>query len=778
MKFDSENHFLYSALNFFIYFKCIKKMRIEEEIIENYTADRPVFSEKDDVFQRYNFAKRISETIINRQSKESIVFGIFGAWGEGKTSVINFIKNSISEKSYNYIQITFNPWRFTDEAALLTSFFNTLASELKKNIPEEVQSKSKKENWIQKKWQSITVSKGEPLKTSAENIGELIQKYGKIAAIFGAGEVAETIGKAISNVDLDELKVRIETLLEENKKRIIIYLDDIDRLDKTEIHSIFRLVKLTGDFSYTTYILSFDQEMVASAIGERFGSGDKKAGESFLEKIIQVPLNIPKAPLDSLKKFCFKLVDNALNINEISLTDEEVQRFVDQFTTNVLPRLATPRLAVRYGNTLSFTMPLLKGEVNMVDLMLIEALRVFYPEHYYFVKDNSTYFIGSYTNSFDRSSNNQKKEEIKSHLETLGNNLSRVINENVKTLLSNLFPILDSVFGNYTFTNDKSDDWYAKKRIVSNKYFDRYFSYSVLEGDISDIEFEQLINNIDTVENTTSLIQNVLLKTTSDNFLLKIRSREKELTWSHSTILVKALCNISIILPKEGGIMSLGFETPFGQAAIFIYKIFKNHKETKGVDLLAFAKELMTYPIQFNFAYEINYWLRSGDRKEDKLFFDIEYQELAEILTKRAIDEAGEDSIFEKFSEYIHFLVRSWAVRDNLAFSEYVKSYLNKDGNNVIKLIKAYVPTLRSNARPKSYKGDLSEDAYTSLVLYIDTNLLFEKIKEVISIQEIEKEEPYWEDFKRNEFSELNMLRQFIHWYKEKSKTSRNGYNY
>ncbi|MBA3986124.1 MAG: hypothetical protein H0X63_06035 [Flavobacteriales bacterium] len=381
-----------------------------------------------------------------RQSKESIVFGLFGAWGEGKTSIINFIQSEISKQGEDYIQITFNPWRFTDEAALLTSFFNTLASEIKKRIPEEIQTKSKKKNWVKKKWERITTFDDEPLKTSTENIGELIQKYGKITAIFGAGEVAETIGKAISNVNLDKLKTRIEKLLEENKKRIIIYLDDIDRLDKSEIHSIFRLVKLTGDFSYTAYILSFDQEMVASAIGERFGQGDKKAGECFLEKIIQVPLNIPKAQPDSLKKFCFKLVDNALNINAISLTEEEVQRFVYQFTTNVLSRLTAPRLAVRYGNTLSFTMPLLKGEVNMVDLMLIEALRVFYPEHYYFVKDNSTYFIGSYTNAYDRSPNNQKKDEIKEHLEILGKNLSKVASENIKSLLSNLFPNLDSVF--------------------------------------------------------------------------------------------------------------------------------------------------------------------------------------------------------------------------------------------------------------------------------------------------------------------------------------------
>jgi predicted KAP-like P-loop ATPase len=129
--------------------------KMENKEPEHYTSDRPIFSEKEDAFQRYPFSKRIADTITNRKSKDSIVFGLFGAWGEGKTSVINFIKKEISSAGDEYIQITFNPWRFTDEAALLTSFFNTLATEIKKAVPieteEKVDSPSKKKGWLKRK---------------------------------------------------------------------------------------------------------------------------------------------------------------------------------------------------------------------------------------------------------------------------------------------------------------------------------------------------------------------------------------------------------------------------------------------------------------------------------------------------------------------------------------------------------------------------------------------------------------------------------------------------
>jgi predicted KAP-like P-loop ATPase len=122
---------------------------------ENFLADKPISEEKDDKFQRYTFSKRIAETILNRKSSDSIVIGLYGAWGEGKTSVLNFIREELEPHHPNVIHFTFNPWRFTDEAALLTSFFNTLAGEIKKSF-KETEVVSKKTNLIRRKGQDIS----------------------------------------------------------------------------------------------------------------------------------------------------------------------------------------------------------------------------------------------------------------------------------------------------------------------------------------------------------------------------------------------------------------------------------------------------------------------------------------------------------------------------------------------------------------------------------------------------------------------------------------------
>ena len=123
------------------------------------------------------------------------------------------------------------------------------------------------------------------IETGREKVGGFIDKFIKPAAsVLGKGDVAEGVSSFFTNADIDELRGRIESVLEEEKKRVVILIDDIDRLEKNEIHAVFRLVKLTADFKYTAYVLAFDKEMVSSALQERYGSGNQNAGKSFFRK--------------------------------------------------------------------------------------------------------------------------------------------------------------------------------------------------------------------------------------------------------------------------------------------------------------------------------------------------------------------------------------------------------------------------------------------------------------------------------------------------------------
>jgi predicted KAP-like P-loop ATPase len=728
----------------------------------NLSSDRPVCKESEDIFNRYKFAKKIAERISNSASNDSIVIGIYGAWGEGKTSVINFIMDALSSCK-EVIPIKFNPWRFTDEATLLVSFFNTLAAELVRELPNDVSDSQQKGQKKVRWWLKIK----EPLKTKKETIGDIIKKYGRIVSIFGAGETVEVVGKALSDVSVEDLKCRFENLLLTSNRKVAVFIDDIDRLEKSEIHSIFRLVKLTANFLNTYYVLSFDPEMVASAIGERFGDGQKEAGYQFLEKIIQVPLKLPEAQPAALQRLCFQLLSKAIDESKIDFTEEDAKRFGTEFSEHVLVRLHTPREAIRFTNSLSVCFPLLRGEVNYVDLMLIEALKIFYPVHYEFVKKNPIYFTTPYSSNQFVTVNptfEEKKQDIKQQMENLSGNLNKKEKENVKSLLVSLFPRLEEVFGNI-IRNNEENEWFKQKRVVSPNYFNRYFSLSVSEGELSDVRFDELMSQFSemSVEELAHGFEKLISESTPENFLHKMRSLEEDFDWNKSKIIAKSISLLGSKFPKRLTFFRFDFDSPDKQAAIFIYQLLKSHQDNP--ECFSLANELMKFAQPFEFAYEINNILRTGKTEKEQIFNLSQYQELAMSLKDRAFQEAGEVPVFEKFPNHTGYIFGTWHEYDKNGFDNYIKDILSNSPEKVMPLLVSFVPLAVSSNHPLPYKTNLTKNQFLFIIGLIDKELIHDAIQQVYS-SELIKEKVEFNEFDYNQ-SDINILRQFEHWYKE-----------
>ncbi len=701
-----------------------------------YSSDKPVQNKDQDRFQRYGFSKRIAETIIQRSQNDGVVIGIYGAWGEGKTSVLNFIKKELDNHE-NILTISLNPWRYNDEETLLKNFLKKIADVL-----------------------------GKESETKKEKFGGFIGKYGTFGAIIGK-DVSE-IGKKLATVELETLKSRIDEFLNESDSKLVIFVDDIDRLDKQEIYSLFRLIKLTADFTKTTYILSFDEKMVASAIGKRFGGGNKKSGKNFLEKIIQVPLQIPRAQPDTLQKYCFDLINNAINENKIDLTETEAQRFASEFSRNILLKLNTPRLAVRFGNGLSFAFPLLNGEVNMGDLMLIEALKVFYPKHYEFVKYNSSYFLSSYDSHYGNIHENKEvmKKELEDHLESLGKLLTNRERKAVLSLLKELFPRLKEAFENAFYHNGPLE-WYKAKRIVSPDYFNRYFSYCVLKGEISDVSFDSFISTTKEkqIEEIKQFLKDLIKGSSAKTFLHRIRSLEEDLDWETSKKIGVVIGMSGELFPEDNSVFNFRFDQTNSQAAIFVYHLIKNHNNKE--EKLELAIEIIKTAQPFEFAQNINYWFRSGETEEDKIFNFEEYNKLALVSIERALSEAGDEPIFEKFQESTWYLMESWAVLNPGEFDKYIRNILSINPLKVQTLIEAFTPKMRSTSHPAPHKSNFNKEHFDRFKQFFDKNFVYQLIMENYG-EELNKEYVKFQDMENTQ-TDLNILRQFNHWYlKEK----------
>jgi hypothetical protein len=472
-------------------------------------SDRPIETPGEDRFRRAPFANSIAKTLLALRDESSIAIGIYGPWGDGKTSVLSLIGRALQDKP-EIITVSFNPWRFGDEDELLHSFFSALVAGLGRSL-----SSVKK---FVHDWKTV------------------------FTFVPYAGGAAEKIVERLTVEKLEDFKSKTEKILEQEGKRIVVLMDDIDRLETNEIQAVFRLIKLTASFNYVAYVLAFDDKVVAAALQEKYGAVSK-SGQGFLEKIIQVPLQLPNIPTGLLLNFCYECVEGAISATGLELTDEQTRKFRNGLAL-IATQVRTPRQCKRYANAVPFALDLLAGEVNVVDLLLVEALRVFHPWLYRNIRLHRDYFIsGTPSSSIDP---RQFDMEV---MPPAWEGLNTQEQKLLRTLLLQLFPD----FGKDVLQRRDAGLYDAladDQRVASKHYFDRFFTYSIPGDEVLDVEIDELLSGISArpVDEIASQIRNIMNRDVprgADSFIFRLGLRRKLLSPTVSPNLAKGIAATS-----------------------------------------------------------------------------------------------------------------------------------------------------------------------------------------------------------------------------------------
>lgn len=456
-------------------------------------SDQPIERSANDLFDRKNFAKRIAEVVLNRGDQDSLVVGIHSPWGEGKTSVLFMIeeflkdylrKNNRTLLNGDVVLYKFNPWRYGDEDTLLRSYFLGLADAVDGRIV-----------------------------TQSEKLADLVRRYSWAAApldllkvtfapgVEASGNFQETLKKlaeAKPEATVDDLKGRIEDILRNSQKRIVVFMDDIDRLDKTEVQAVFRLVKLTSNFPNTAFVLAFDPIRVAEALKEQYGGNE--SSKLFVEKIIQLPLPLPPLSTDKLINVAFDHINKLLEDNEIEVPAKDAGDWVYFFRSHFGKYLKSPRQINRYINNLYFFVAGMKGEISIPDLLSIEAIHTFFPSLYDLIRRRKDLFLLEATRltSFADTEQDLLKKELLSEIARF----PEAEQGDIGRILVRLFPRTEAVFGNSHYGTDWYDVWAKEKKIAAPNYFDRYFQYGITDTDISDTALTDFLATLDKANET------------------------------------------------------------------------------------------------------------------------------------------------------------------------------------------------------------------------------------------------------------------------------------
>ena len=428
------------------------------------SPDLPIAKLEEDGLNRGSFAESLAKTLVQYSFPSSLTIGLYGEWGSGKTSLLNMVFENVERIDDGVVVLRFNPWLCSDPKQLVTQFFKQMATAIKLK------------------------------KRAADKAWELIDQYadilGATSVIPVAGEIVAAFTKVLTKKaeeetkertnDLQESKNQIIKKLKDEKIKIIVSIDDIDRLSEEEIVAVFQLVKSLADFPNTIYVLAFDYDVVVRALG-KVQHGD---GKEYLEKIVQVPFEIPAPNIDDIHEALFSKLNRILG--DIPEEDWDKETWVELFQQGIKNYIRSIRDVIRYTNVFSLKYELLKNETSVVDLLGLTCLQVFEPTVYSKLPSYKDILCGE-RRSFSHERQKETEEKVERAINRIAPDDGSVTDlEATKNILGTLFPGIKTNMGwLYGVERGYSHrDSIIRNSIAAPECFDRYFALTLENGAI------------------------------------------------------------------------------------------------------------------------------------------------------------------------------------------------------------------------------------------------------------------------------------------------------
>ena len=442
--------------------------------------DEAILREEEDLLNRQRLADRVADLINNPRynKKNSVVIGIEGEWGEGKTSLINLALNKVRPNAKNLV-VEFNPWNFSNQNELITDFFNSISEGLGETLAKKIMGYALKllEHTELEVTPSITFAllifsitirlKGR-LKFHGENEKPLKQQRDEIVEGFKKLE-----------------------------KRIVIVIDDIDRLDCAETKLIFKLVKLTSNFPNTVFILAYDRVRVGKRLTEETAQSKNTVieGEEYLKKIIQQPFLVPKPDPRDIDGILYRAINGELALVNFKGSEEEIKQLRKiVYTPGFRKLFQTIRDIKRYINSLRFDLRVIgEEEINMGDFLGTEAIRVFAPEMYLVMSDKEPFFTGV----IPAWEHNKNQNDWLAKCKKTSVEIVKKAPEELQSAIEELIPQLFPRHGGSSYSSGWDVTWRNEKRVCSSAHFDKYFRLAVLSTFISEAQVNKLLSITD-----------------------------------------------------------------------------------------------------------------------------------------------------------------------------------------------------------------------------------------------------------------------------------------
>ncbi|WP_096906856.1 P-loop NTPase fold protein [Dietzia sp. WMMA184] len=411
-------------------------------------GDQAIKTAADDRLDREQFAADVAQSIRSIDSSQGYVFGLLGPWGSGKTSLGNLIVEKLQQEPAIPV-VEFNPWLFAGTESLIDSFFKELSAQLRLKNPARYSNLA---DQIDRYSQLLT-----PL-TWIPVIGPWA---GRIKTLAGVAKSLQSNRKD----SVHEQRTKLSNALDGNASPILVLIDDIDRLSRREVQDIFRLVRLTASFPNIIYLLAFDRDRVEAALCE-----EGMPGRSYLEKIIQTVWDVPVVPHHILLEQLVDALNQSLkDVANFEHFDET--RWPDTLAEIISPLIRNMRDAKRYAASIPAAVSALQHQVDLGDILALEALRIFLPDTFAAMARAQM----ALTSPAPHFGANQENPAFKAQINELLS-LNEDKRDVVRAALRRLFPASVRHFENSSYGPEWRRVWLKERRVANADILAHYLA--------------------------------------------------------------------------------------------------------------------------------------------------------------------------------------------------------------------------------------------------------------------------------------------------------------
>jgi hypothetical protein len=417
-------------------------------------GDNPISKYEDDVLGRSTAARALAAQLLEMNASEGLVVGVLGAWGSGKTSFVNLAR--IDLESAGAAILDFNPWMFSGADQLVESFFIELAAQLK-------------------------------MRPGLAKVGQDLQEYGEIFAglawlpVFGpwlerGRSATKLLGKFLERKKEGSgaRRKKLNEALSALDRPVAVILDDIDRLSTSEIRDIFKLVRLTASFPNVIYVLAFDRYRVERALAE-----EGISGRDYLEKILQVAIDLPAIPAEMLASQVLSAIDSALK-NVENLGEPDLNIWPDIFMEVIRPLIRNLRDVRRYAASIPGTTRSIGSQIALADVLALEAVRIFLPDVFIRMHEAFKVLTGVGDSPYIAPSSetmNSLRVQVEGLVEAGGKH-----KDVVRAMIKRMFPAAERHLGGIHHGREWQGQWIRERRVAHADILRLYLERVSSEG--------------------------------------------------------------------------------------------------------------------------------------------------------------------------------------------------------------------------------------------------------------------------------------------------------